>query len=437
MPRMVAIADDLTGAADCAASSAAHGYKAVVLLYSPGDQDFEAGWPDADIVSIDSNSRCLPVAEASELTAQLVRQCHSQNTGSRGYVLYKKIDSTLRGNVASELSALLQACRSVRPEKTKLSVVMSPALPSQGRTMVDGRLLVHGVPLEKTDLWQTEARLAESSMVQLLAPAGLSCELIDTRIVRSGWSRLRKAMSRSAEQADVVLCDAETDEDLRTIAEASLGVPAIAALVGSAGLASQVPQAIGVAPYAEGHGWSFAPGATLFVVGTGASASREQARVLENDAQMAAFHASPAVLRDAPVLRGRVMKVLQSNGDVLLRLDGAEHCSNHDWRLFAEAMSDLVSKCAPFLGGLVATGGETARAVLDALGIRQLRLLGEVEPGLPFSVAERWVRPFPVITKAGAFGSPEALVRCCEFLRKLERVAESEQAKASWLDHMS
>ena len=52
-----------------------------------------------------------------------------------------------------------------------------------------------------------------------------------------------------------------------------------------------------------------------------------------------------------------------------------------------------------------------------------LRVLGEVETGLPFSVADAWMRPLPIITKAGAFGSPESLVRCHDFLRKHHVVA--------------
>jgi 4-hydroxythreonine-4-phosphate dehydrogenase len=118
-------------------------------------------------------------------------------------------------------------------------------------------------------------------------------------------------------------------------------------------------------------------------------------------------------------------------------LDGDRHCSKYEVQFFAQALSDLVLPCAQFLGGLVATGGETARAVLDALGIHRLRLLGEVEPGLPFSIADCWVRHLPVLTKAGAFGSPLALVRCRDFLRELERVPERLHAKDPLLDHKS
>ena len=131
------------------------------------------------------------------------------------------------------------------------------------------------------------------------------------------------------------------------------------------------------------------------------------------------------------------MHDLQSGRDVLLMLNGGEHCSNCDWQLLSQALSEIASKCAQYLGALVATGGETARAVLDALGIHRLRLLGEVEAGLPFSVADHWVRPLPVITKAGAFGSPQALVRCRDFLRKVESAPARIQTKDPFVGYES
>ena len=63
----------------------------------------------------------------------------------------------------------------------------------------------------------------------------------------------------------------------------------------------------------------------------------------------------------------------------------------------------------------VLTGGATARAVLGALGIREFRLLGEVEPGVPFGVATDGTL---VCTKAGGFGSADTLARC---VRRLKR----------------
>ena len=420
MARMLVIADDLTGAADCAAPSAAVGCSALVLLHSPDAQESETGWPDTDILSIDANTRSLPAEQASKSVTRLVRLCDSHNAPHLGYVLFKKIDSTLRGNVAAELSALLNIRRST--SHAKLSILMAPALPAQGRTTVGGRLLVHGVPLEKTDIWQSEARTAQSDISHLVSEGGLSCGLIDLPTVRSGSTALHQAILQTAKQNDVVLCDAETDGDLHAVAEASVGQPAIAALVGSAGLACQIPRAIGIVPTTEPHEWSFAAGPTLFVVGTPASVSRQQARILETTSDIAAFHTTTADISNSSTTNAQVLQTLESGRDVLLTLAGNEHHSKYEEQGLPREFSELLSRCSQLLGGIVLTGGETARAVLEVLAIRRLRLLGEVESGLPFAIADGWARPLPIITKAGAFGSPQALVHCRDFLKKLEHV---------------
>ena len=68
--------------------------------------------------------------------------------------------------------------------------------------------------------------------------------------------------------------------------------------------------------------------------------------------------------------------------------------------------------------GLVLTGGHTARVVLDALGIERLRVLGEVEVGMPWSLATRAGRTISIVTKAGGFGNEMALRHAVEFLEQ-------------------
>lgn len=418
MPRMVVIADDLTGAADCAAPSAARGFSATILLHSAQNRESATTWPDTDILSIDANTRCLPADDAARITADLLRVCDAR-LGSE-YLLFKKLDSTLRGNVGAELAAVLRARRAQNSKNEKPAILMAPALPSQGRTTVGGRLLVHGVPLEETDIWKTEPRAPQSNISLLLAETCLSCRLIDTTTVRSGLSGFRQAISQSARAADVVVCDAETDDDLRAIAEACAGERILAALAGSAGLASQIPQAMGIATNTGFPEPTFSAGPSLFVVGTAASASQQQARLLEAIPDVITIHATSAALLNTQ-FTPKIAESLQSGHDVLLMLDEDEHGSAYEAHLLAPALSSLISPCAPLLGGLVATGGETARAILDAFGVRRLRLLGEVETGLPLCVTDGWIRDLPVLTKAGAFGSPQSLICCRDFLGRLER----------------
>ena len=107
MAKMVVIADDLTGAADCAAACAAHGIAATVVLHAPGPRGPDLCWPDADIVSIDANTRCMSVEQAAETTAELARRWAMRERGAE-CLLFKKVDSTLRGNMAAEVAAMLR-----------------------------------------------------------------------------------------------------------------------------------------------------------------------------------------------------------------------------------------------------------------------------------------------------------------------------------------
>jgi 4-hydroxythreonine-4-phosphate dehydrogenase len=76
----------------------------------------------------------------------------------------------------------------------------------------------------------------------------------------------------------------------------------------------------------------------------------------------------------------------------------------------AGTLAELVARYPTRIGGLVLTGGETARAVLSRLGIKTLQVVGEVEIGVPLLIAEG--SGLPVITKAGDFGDRDTLVRC-------------------------
>src|SRR5271154_2632464 len=132
MRQMLVIADDLSGAADCGIACAGHGLNTVVVL---GDT---AGEIDTDVLSVDGNTRHLDSTKAAAETARLVRRyIHDE-----GQLLFKKLDSTLRGNVAAELAAALGARRGVALNSEHIVAVLAPAFPANGRTTSSGRQLV-------------------------------------------------------------------------------------------------------------------------------------------------------------------------------------------------------------------------------------------------------------------------------------------------------
>ena len=102
------------------------------------DLDSISGHPHAVLV-IDTESRHLSPADAAARTRQAASfaRHHSQ-------LIYKKTDSTLRGNIAAEFRAIQE----VFPQQR---IVYVPAYPDMGRTVKDGQLFVHGTPVHQTD----------------------------------------------------------------------------------------------------------------------------------------------------------------------------------------------------------------------------------------------------------------------------------------------
>ena len=227
------------------------------------------------------------------------------------------------------------------------------------------------------------------------------------------------------------VCDAEIEQDLSAIADASMALGRSTIWAGSAGLAYHLPQAAG---FAHGVGYPpvssldqpLASGPTLFVVGSLSSVSREQVKVLAASSDVITFNIPPNTLlagETSPDWREHELalkQALYAGIDVAVG-SGAEFRDSTMGQLLSAALALMVKPYADRIGGLVATGGESARAVLEAWGIHRLRLVSELEAGLACSVTEGWSGLLPVLTKAGAFGTPQTLLNCWEFLHRLDR----------------
>ena len=407
MPEMVIIADDLSGAADCGIACANAGHATLVVLGERTDE------PDCTVLSIDADTRGLTRSEAARETARLVR-LHA----SGGRVLFRKLDSTLRGHVAAELAATL----AVRREAGPAVIVLAPAFPAAGRTTRNGIQHVNDEQLHETEIWRRERIAGTASLPEMLAGAGLRTTVIGLEQVRSGT--LQDAMLLAAgptdpEQIDVLSCDAETEDDLHRIAAAGAALGPRTIWAGSAGLARFVPEF--VLPPAAGAARSsgFAPAAApvLFVVGSLSAVSARQVAALSARPDVESLVVAPAVLRagaDATEWQqaGRDLdRALGTGRDVVVSLAVEPDADPREGLTLCHALARLAAPHADRIGALVSAGGETARAVLLAFGATGLRLRGEIEPGVPLSLAEGG-RLLLVVTKAGAFGTDDTFLRC-------------------------
>ena len=149
-PSIAILADDLTSAADGAAPFVARGLTAAI---GRGQLPRQA----AAVVAVDSGSRSATSSQAFERVARLTDRLASRS------VLYKTVDSTLRGHRAQELEACFAA-------SGRKSLVFAPAFPQAGRTTVKGIQLVDGIPVSESAYGHDPVHPARHSALADLVP---------------------------------------------------------------------------------------------------------------------------------------------------------------------------------------------------------------------------------------------------------------------------
>jgi uncharacterized protein YgbK (DUF1537 family) len=388
------IADDLTGAADTGVQLMRAGYRTAVAFRDAPVPPAE----DLDAVALDTDSRAMPAGFAAKRVLEAGRTVR----GAR--IIYKKLDSTLRGPVAAELAAALEATG-------RDCVIVAPAFPSAGRTTLDGVQLVHGLPVHETEAKDDPRTPAREGHVPTLLAASFSSirslsveDLVDPATVR-----------RALDDTRCVVADAVSDEDLEALVRA---VPDPSAILwaGSAGLALALGGAY-PGPHAT---TSLSPPVparrVLVVVGSLSEVSRGQLRTLADEHGCAAV---PVASQSGAVGEALGAARVALSGGACAALHSKEDRDASGAGSFVRALAEVVSGLSEegLVDALVLTGGETAVGVARRLGAVGIRLEGEVEPGIPIGTLIG-PSPYRVVTKAGAFGEPGTLIRAVETLLK-------------------
>jgi uncharacterized protein YgbK (DUF1537 family) len=404
--RWLILADDLTGAADCAIAFGRTGHAAVVTWGEVGD----ASDRRLPILAYDTASRGLAAEAAAGRHVDVL-----ERLSGPGRLLFKKIDSTLRGQPAAETAAALAHLKS---RSGSAFGVFAPAFPATGRTTVDGRVLVNGRALEQAEVWQRDHTYPNADLVDVLATAGIRGEKVTLGTIRGG--DLRAMFARLAGEGDrIAVCDAETDRDLHLIAEASLPASSSTFFIGSAGFAHALA-GLDAGDVAEPPRMTASASGTLIVVGSLAGASRSAARELEATGTVAHFPVAPETLLDGGAGRGSlaadVMKRLSGGGDALIEIMMDDEPDLSLGPRLSQALADALQSVAPAIGAFAATGGETAAMLLSRFGVNGIRLADEIEPGVSLGLTLGKLS-VPVATKAGAFGDKLSLIRISERLR--------------------
>lgn len=407
MFEFVIIADDLTGSLDTGLQFRKKGFVTLVPL-----QGRTIDWP-AEVLVINTNTRNL----AGRIAYRKVYQV-TQSLNAKG--IYKKIDSTMRGNVGLEALAILRA-------KQIPKAIVTPSIPSQGRQVEKGILYVHGLPLLKTPYARDPFHpLNSSRLPQLLhRETGLSVGLITLKQVRKSPRSLAEAITRKQEQ--ILVVDAKEQSDLENIASAWQLVSEKVLPCGSVGLAQEIAALLEIKKEKKRRKYTFSKGPLLIV-----SASRNPITAMQLKKAQEIFKFSliePDLRHSTPKRWFRIEKesLLQKIKEALTRDEGAiltttfqAHLPGKE-KLIPNFLGETVARILREfqLGGLILTGGDLAMGVCAHLSASALRIEEEVLPGIPFSILLAGPnRGLRLVTKAGGFGQEDALEEIIKFLRR-------------------
>ncbi|MFG1969686.1 four-carbon acid sugar kinase family protein [Nonomuraea fuscirosea] len=380
---VLVLADDLSGAAETAAVLMSRAGSALIALSGP---PYPA---QAPVLVADLDSRHHPE------TFDLVRGALRHAVDRRVFV---KIDSLLRGDVA----ATVAACLATAP------VVLAPSLPSAGRTVTGGVPYVRGTLLRETRTWR--AALTLTACDGLAGPATVAdalgavpSVLVPLSSVRAGHRALTAAIGRAGGR--VAVCDAETDGDLDAIVAAALDADPSTHLIGAGGLAAALGRTFSPDPPPDPPPSRPSAAPLLVVVGTAEPGAAEQAALLVGHGATP-IPLTAAELGEPEAAARRVRNAL--DGPVVLTVVGSAPpgLAGILGGIVARALDDRPA-------GLVLTGGETARRVLDALGVTELTPLGQIHHG---AVLSRSPQGHHVVTRPGSFGERDSLLRIAAHL---------------------
>lgn len=379
--RIAVIADDLTGALDTGVQFRQWGYT-VQLTEAPEHSS-------AEVTITNTDTRNKTPEKAYQTTYDVAMKLRDHD------IIYKKTDSTLRGNPGPELQAILDATG----EK---QAILTPTYPPTRRRVKDGHLYVAEKPITETEYIHEYHR--KTSYIPDILDTETPIHSVNT--------------PDNIRETGITVIDSETEKDLLRIAAKHTRI-----MAGSAGLADALCQTLRNPP------------PVLTVIGSTRTETRRQAellcdrlgavsiplnivRALNHNLQKETVETAKNALNkghDVILTSAPTPEIIEQTRAEAKRLNMTpQELEARITTALAEVTESLLTQS---LSGIVITGGATALAVTEKLGTRNIEILDEVQPGVPVLRLDQ----LPAVTKAGGFGQPDTLIQATQYLKRKHR----------------
>jgi 3-dehydrotetronate 4-kinase len=422
------IADDLTGATDLCNNLVRAGMRVVLTVDIPT----QSGSLPADAIVVALKSRTIPAVEAVTQSLHACRWLQKHGVRQIYFKVCSTFDSTSKGNIGPVIEALMDELG------CDFSAVV-PAFPDNERTVYRGHLFVGDVLLSDSGMRNhpltpmTDANLVRFLQLQLSSQKQRKTGLIDYRsVARSADAIREKIAGLRAQGVSIAIADSISNDDLHRLAAALHNHPLVTA---GSGLAIGLPAQWGFHASPESARLPAANGRSAILSGSCSVATNGQVEHFIQSGGSARF------LDPAELAKGSSAQIEQV-------ISWADACWNRDparpllvystaqpaavkaahellgversGELVEHALSQIASAfVASGARQLVVAGGETAGVCVRALGIEQMQIGRQIDPGVPWCYASSPLVPsggIHVALKSGNFGAGDFFSKAFQVL---------------------
>jgi uncharacterized protein YgbK (DUF1537 family) len=416
-PLLGCIADDFTGATDLGNNLVRAGMRAVQTIGIPeGPLSSEA---DAVIVAL--KSRTIAPADAVAQSLVALRWLQRQGVQQIYFKYCSTFDSTARGNIGPVTDALLDALHGEGHGFT----IACPAFPENKRTVFKGYLFAGDVLLNESGMQNhpltpmTDANLVRVLQLQTRRRVGL----VAYDVVAQGAQAVRDRFAALHDEGvQIAIVDAISNDDLLRIGVALAGMPLVTAGSGIAiGLPQNWPETR-TTPGAAADALPPASGRQAVVSGSCSVATNAQVLHFKRSGKPSlaidplAIAAGDDVVGQALAWAGPLL----ADGPVLVHATAEPAAVKAvQAKLGAAQAGEMVERALSAIAvglvergvrQLVVAGGETSGAVVQALGVRQMQIGPQIDPGVPWTAVQSPAcggQTLHVALKSGNFGSAD------------------------------
>lgn len=425
MIKLAVIADDLTGANDTALQFAKRNIKSSVEINFMKMEDVE----DKEVIVVDTDSRDLD----KELSYKKVKDICEKIFKYDIKCIYKKIDSTLRGNLGAEIKAVDDV---FNPD----IVIIAPAYPANQRVTIGGYHLLEGKPIELTEIANAPKTPVKKSYLPSILKEQVNKDIavIDFKIIRQGVDFTSKKISKFVDQGKRwIVCDIIEEENFITLMDAVKEYKNIL-WVGSAGLAEYLPYFYKWKGNKE-LSMKKRKGAVLVCAGSVSHITQNQVRTLINQRKINLVkinmvrlleNKNSELIEKSQIINQLIRKqknillaTAQSDDEVekAIEIGKKYNLSRKDVsEKIATIMAELIKSIdVNGLSGIVLTGGDMAVHICRAIGVNSIKIISEIDNGVPLGFIEsNKLEKLFIVTKAGAFGKPDVFIKSIQAIEE-------------------